>query len=189
MGGVDKGLVEWCGLPMAERVCQQLRPLVSELIVSCNRNPERYAAFCDRTVCDPVAGYPGPLAGILEGLRDMRGTHLVVIPCDLPAIDMDLLIELQQLALRHPDRVAVVRQGARPQPLVCVLPRTVLAPVEAAWEAGERSPGRLWQRLGASELVCSADDSRLINFNCPKILAAVASQPEQGLWRGYADHR
>ena len=55
MGGVDKGLVQWCGMPMAERVCRQLRPLVSELLVSCNRNPERYAAFCDRTLADADA--------------------------------------------------------------------------------------------------------------------------------------
>lgn len=37
MGGVDKGLMEWRGMPMVERVCRRMKPLVGELMVSCNR--------------------------------------------------------------------------------------------------------------------------------------------------------
>lgn len=188
MGGVDKGLVLWDGRPMVEWVCRQMRPLVGELVISCNRNSARHAAFCDRTLGDAQAGYPGPLAGILTGLRTLRRSHLLVAPCDLPAIDLELLGELQQLALAHPGRIAVVRQGERLQPLLCVLPRTLLAAVETAWAAGERSPSRLWRRLGSCELACGEDDPRLLNFNCPEVLLA-ARQPAQGRWGIHADHR
>ncbi len=188
MGGVDKGLVDWWGMPMAERVCRQIKPLVGELMVSCNRNRARYAAFCDRTLGDAQGDYPGPLAGILAGLRAMRGTHLLVAPCDLPAVDGELLSELQELAWQHPQRVIAVRQGERLQPLLCVLPRKLLARVETAWTAGERSPARLWQRLGVDVLACAADDPRLINFNCPELLGLIG-QPLQPIGRGYADPR
>nr|MBP8202556.1 NTP transferase domain-containing protein [Pseudomonas sp.] len=43
MGGVDKGLVLWQGLPMAEHVCRQLTPLVAQVLVSCNRNQALYS--------------------------------------------------------------------------------------------------------------------------------------------------
>lgn len=188
MGGRDKGLVDWWGMPMAKRVCRQMRPLVGELMVSCNRNQARYATFCDRTLGDAQTDYPGPLAGILAGLRNLRGSHLLVAPCDLPAVDGELLGELQELAWRQPQRVVAVRQGERLQPLLCVLPRSALAQVETAWAAGERSPGRLWQRLGAEVLACAADDPRLINFNCPELLGLVG-RPLQPLGRAYADPR
>jgi len=188
MGGEDKGLLDWCGRPMAEWVCLRMRPLVGELAISCNRNSTRYAAFCKRTLGDSQAGHAGPLAGILAGLRNMCGTHLLVAPCDLPAIDRELLGELQRLALERPERIATVRQGERLQPLLCVLPRVLLAAVEAAWSAGERSPQRLWLRLGVSELRCREDDPRLLNFNCPEVLLA-ARQSAQGGWGMHADHR
>ncbi len=188
MGGLDKGLVTWCGKPMAEWVCRGMRPLVSELMVSCNRNQARYAAFCDRTLSDELAGYPGPLAGILAGLRSLRGTHLLVAPCDLPAVEPVLLGTLQRLALEHPGRIAAVRQGEHLQPLLCVLPRTLLGAIEAAWAEGERSPGRLWRRLGVCELACRDDDPRLLNFNCPEVLLA-AQPPASTGRRHHADHR
>lgn len=187
MGGRDKGLLDWCGRPLAEWVCQQMRPLVGELLISCNRNVARYAEFADLTLGDALAGYPGPLAGILEGLRHMRGSHLLVAPCDLPVIDSELLASLQRLALQQPEQIAVVRQGSRLQPLLCVLPRTLLVQVDTAWQAGERSPSRLWQRLGINELLCSADDPRLVNFNFPERLLNVtptALNPR----REYAGH-
>lgn len=188
LGGVDKGLVPWCGMSMAESVVRQMRPLVGELIISCNRNVTRYAALCDRTLSDDQAGYLGPLAGILAGLRNMRGTHLLVAPCDLPAVESELLEKLQLLALALPGQIAVVRQGERLQPLLCVLPRTLLADVEQAWAAGERSPSRLWQRIGTCELACREDDPRLLNFNCPEVLL-VARQSPQREWKTYGDHR
>lgn len=190
MGGLDKGLLPWRGLPMAEHVCRQLRPLVAELMVSCNRNPERYAAFCDRTLADTDAGYPGPLAGILRGLREMRSSHLLVLPCDLPAIRTELLEALQRMALGEPQQILAVRQGAFLQPLVCVVPKCRAVAVEQAWQAGERSPSRLWQRLGALQLACSADDPQLANFNCPESLNEPGQRPNgvpEGPWRRVAE--
>lgn len=172
MGGADKGLVLWRGTPMAEQVCRQLRPLVCEVLVSCNRNQEQYSAFATHTLGDALSDYPGPLAGIVVGLRAMRGSHLLVLPCDLPAISSTLLEDLLALSRQHPDRPVVVRQGAHLQPLVCVLPRTLKEAVEMAWDQGERSPNRLWQALQAVELPCAEDDPQLINVNSAAVLAA-----------------
>jgi len=40
--GEDKGLVEVNGRPLFEHVAEKLRPHVSEILISCNRNSERY---------------------------------------------------------------------------------------------------------------------------------------------------
>lgn len=64
MGGRDKGLIEWQGLPLIAHLHRLVRPLTDDLIVSCNRNQERYAAYADRLVSDDSRDFPGPLAGI-----------------------------------------------------------------------------------------------------------------------------
>ena len=186
MGGVDKGLVLWQGLPMAEHVCRQLTPLVAHVLVSCNRNQALYSRFAVQLVADTLSDYPGPLAGILVGLQAMHSSHLLVVPCDLPAISAELLRALQALSAQHPERPVVVRQGDRLQPLVCVIPRSLTATIETAWAHGERSPNRLWQQLQAVELVCAADDPQLININSPDLLAAALTPCTQNTRRTYA---
>lgn len=188
MGGIDKGLVPWQGRPLAAWVADQLRPQVSQLLISCNRNEARYAEWADALVGDQQQDYCGPLAGIREGLRAMRASHLLVAPCDLPAIDQALLHGLLKQAGEHPEQIAVVRQGEGLQPLLCVVPAALQAAIEAAWQAGERSPNRLWQRLGCVTFECAADDPRLVNFNCPEVLAQASEHPED-LRRCYANHR
>jgi molybdenum cofactor guanylyltransferase len=172
MGGADKGLVHWRGMPMAEHVCRQLSPLTCEVLLSCNRNQAQYSVFATQILGDAQSDYPGPLAGIVTGLRTMRGSHLLVLPCDLPAITSALLAGLQRLSRQYPERPVVVRQGAGLQPLVCVVPRELKEAIELAWDQGERSPNRLWQQLQAVELACAEDDPQLINVNSLDILAA-----------------
>lgn len=176
MGGIDKGLVLWHGVAMAEHVCRQIMPLVSEVLLSCNRNQDQYALFATQILSDSSSDYPGPLAGIVAGLRAMKTSHLIVLPCDLPAISRTLVADMKALSQQNPDKLVVVRQGDRLQPLVCILPRTIKEAVEDAWSGGERSPNRLWQCLGAIELACSKDDPQLINVNSPAILTAASTE-------------
>jgi molybdopterin-guanine dinucleotide biosynthesis protein A len=188
MGGVDKGLLLWHGIPMAEHVCRLLRPFTCEVLVSCNRNQEQYGTFATRLLSDPLNDYPGPLAGILAGLRAMNSSHLLVLPCDLPAISHALMNDLKALSQQHPDRPVVVRQGVGLQPLVCVLPHSIKEAVESVWAAGERSPGRVWQQLQAVELHCAEDDPQLININYPALLAEALEPCTQNTRRTYASN-
>ena len=55
MGGADKGLLDWHGKPLIAWLHEQVRPLSDDLIISCNRNQQRYAAFADQLVSDMTA--------------------------------------------------------------------------------------------------------------------------------------
>jgi molybdopterin-guanine dinucleotide biosynthesis protein A len=44
MGGRDKGLLDWRGRPLIAWLHDLTRPLSDDLIISCNRNTERYAS-------------------------------------------------------------------------------------------------------------------------------------------------
>ncbi|WP_394561911.1 molybdenum cofactor guanylyltransferase MobA [Aquipseudomonas alcaligenes] len=170
MGGEDKGLAEWHGEPLIAHLHRVARPLTDDLIISCNRNSERYAAFADQLVSDAEADFPGPLAGILAGLTAAQHSSLIVLPCDAPLIDRALLQALRQAAFEHPENPIVVRQGEQWQPMFCSIPRTLLTPLQAAWQAGERSPLRALLPLDVRPWTCAEGDPRLANLNTPELL-------------------
>jgi molybdenum cofactor guanylyltransferase len=165
LGGRDKGLMPWQGKPVAARLAELLRPFCDELLISCNRNQSEYGRWADRLVGDAVPDYPGPLAGILAGLRHCRGTHLLVVPCDLPRLESSVLEELLRKALATPQRPCLTRTGGDWQPLVSVLPGSALPELEAFWEQGGRAPLRWLLTQPHSILQLPAKDQRLANAN------------------------
>lgn len=170
MGGQDKGLVEWLGEPLIAHLQRKVRPLTDDLIISCNRNRERYEPFADQLVGDDEEGFPGPLAGILAGLKAARHSHLLVLPCDVPRIDAALLQSMRESAHLNSEKPLMVWHDEHWEPLLCVIPASLLPAFEAAWNAGERSPGRVMRNLGTTALQCPDNDPRLANLNTPELL-------------------
>lgn len=171
MGGQDKGLIEWQGRPLIAWMHELVRSMSDDLIISCNRNADRYARWADQLVRDDVEGFPGPLAGIRAGLATMRHNWLLVLPCDAPLIDLPLLTALREAAASQPGVPVMIRHGEQWEPLFCCLPRSLADKVESAWESGERSPRRVLLSLRATALDCESNDPRLLSLNTPELLA------------------
>jgi molybdenum cofactor guanylyltransferase len=169
MGGRDKGLLEWRGEPLVAHIQRIVRPLTDDLVISCNRNQQAYAAYADQLVGDAEADFPGPLAGVIAGLKAAKHEWVVLLACDAPLVDRDLLDALRQLAVTS-GSAAMVRQGGYWQPMFSVLPRTVLPVLEQAWAAGERSLQKALLREAVQGFECAEDDRRLSNFNSPELL-------------------
>lgn len=168
MGGRDKGLVEWRGRPMIAWLRDAVRPLTDDLIISCNRNAERYQPYADHLVSDAEADFPGPLAGIRAGLAVARHPWLLVLPCDAPKVDEALLLAMRDAA--QPGRPLLLRQGSQWQPLFCLLPTSIRPHLERAWAEGQRAPRHIFFELGALALDCREDDPRLANINSAELL-------------------
>ncbi|KOP56584.1 molybdopterin-guanine dinucleotide biosynthesis protein A [Pseudomonas coronafaciens pv. porri] len=173
MGGRDKGLIEWQGKAMIEHLQGLTRPLTDDLIISCNRNIERYAQYADQVVEDDDTDFNGPLAGIRAALPLARHQWLLVLPCDVPRVDGPLLQALREKSLEHPQRPVMVREGQHWQPLLCIIPIACAATLEAAWQTGERSPRRAMESLQPVAVQLEADDPRLANLNTPCLLAGI----------------
>ncbi|NQD91692.1 molybdenum cofactor guanylyltransferase MobA [Pseudomonas sp. CrR25] len=174
MGGRDKGLLDWRGRPLIAWLHELVRPLSDDLIISCNRNAERYAPFADLLVQDDTADFQGPLAGIRAGLRVARHPQLLVLPCDAPQLDRSLL---DSLLAKAGSRPVVVRQGAYWEPLFSLIPTALAAALEDAWLAGERSPQRWLRGLAPCAVDCPANDPRLANLNTPELLTQPPDSP------------
>lgn len=170
MGGQDKGLLDWQGQPMVSYAAAVARPFGDDLIISCNRNADTYARFADRLVQDDSPDFPGPLAGIRAGLAAARHTHLLVLPCDAPRLDAELLERLLRASAVAPDAVHMLRCGTQWEPLFSIIPVAMRASIEQAWSQGDRSPRHVFANLGLQAVDCPADDPRLANLNTPELL-------------------
>jgi len=74
MGGGDKCLRLLGGRPMLSRIVERARPQVAHLVLNANGDPARFREFGLPVIADSVAGFAGPLAGILAGL-DWAASH------------------------------------------------------------------------------------------------------------------
>jgi molybdopterin-guanine dinucleotide biosynthesis protein A len=94
LGGVDKGLQPWRGLPLVDHALARLAPQVRDVMISANRNTPAYASRVTRVLADASDDFPGPLAGILAGLRASETPWLAIVPCDSPQLPLDLVERL-----------------------------------------------------------------------------------------------
>lgn len=128
MGGVDKGLQNFNGVPLALHTLLRLGPQVGEVIINANRNLAAYESFGVPVWPDSASlgEYAGPLAGFMTGLERCETPYLLTVPCDTPLFPADLVSRLaQSMAEEDADfAVACAREEdgrLRPQPVFCLM--------------------------------------------------------------------
>jgi molybdopterin-guanine dinucleotide biosynthesis protein A len=114
MGGVDKGLQTFNGMPLALHTLTRLQmgAGVSHIMMNANRNLAAYESFGASVWPDALADYAGPLAGFLTGLERCETPYMVTVPCDTPLLPLDLVPRLAQ-ALE--DQQADIAMAAAPE--------------------------------------------------------------------------
>lgn len=98
MGGVDKGLQNFNGVPLALATLMRLAPQVGTVMINANRNLGAYESFGVPVWPDVLPDYAGPLAGFLTALERCETPWLVTVPCDTPLFPVDLVARLAQAA-------------------------------------------------------------------------------------------
>ncbi len=139
LGGVDKGLAAFRGKPLVEHVIERLRPQVTTLLISANRNTDRYRATGWPVMADDLAGFQGPLAGIVTALRRVETDYLLSAPCDAPCLPPDLCQRLLTASQRAGLPLAVAHDGERTQYAFALVGVRCLDSLEACLASGERS--------------------------------------------------
>ena len=114
MGGVDKGLQNFMGLPLALYTLTRLQMSggVGQVMINANRNLAAYESFGVAVWPDVLADYAGPLAGFLTGLERCETPYLLTVPCDTPLLPLDLA---QRLAAALEAEDADIAMAAAPE--------------------------------------------------------------------------
>ena len=179
MGGLDKGLQPLQGEPLALHVARRMAPQVEALLISANRNLDGYSAlgapFRARVVADASGDFPGPLAGILAGLRAAGTELLLCVPCDAPNLPLDLAERLiRALDAERADIATVVTRDASGHaslhPVFALLRTTLAYDLAAALNRGEHKV-RTWYARHMNVEVTFTDEHAFYNANSLQELA------------------
>ncbi|MGJ5034928.1 molybdenum cofactor guanylyltransferase MobA [Bradyrhizobium sp. SZCCHNRI2049] len=127
MGGGDKPLRMVDGRTILERAIARLAPQCSRLILNANGDPARFAGNGLPVVPDGVAGFPGPLAGILAGL-EWVATHMpearwmLSAAGDCPFLPRDLVARLATAQAAEQAKLALAASGGQIHPVIGLWP-------------------------------------------------------------------
>ena len=168
MGGVDKGLQNHLGMPLALHALLRLGPQVGAVMINANRNLGAYDSMGVPVWPDAVADYPGPLAGFLAGLEHCETPYLVTVPCDSPNFPVDLVERLATALVAQRAEIAIaatVENGAlQPQPVFCLMQASLIESLVAFIHAGERKIDR-WTGRHRCAIVEFDDAAAFVNAN------------------------
>lgn len=183
MGGVDKGLQNFRGLPLAQHAMQRLRDQSptppQQIAINANRNTAIYAGWGTPVWPDAVSeGLPefaGPLLGFLAGLRHAGKNHnyLLTVPCDSPLFPLDLLARLgsslqasnADIALAvGPETQADGSVALRTQPVFCLLKTSLGDSLQAYLEGSGRKIDTWLQTHRCVEVAFNASHDNALAF-------------------------
>lgn len=137
MGGGDKCLRPLSGKPILAHIIDRLRPAGHPLVLNVNGDPTRFAAFDLPVAADSVDGFPGPLAGVLSGMRWAQAhapdvADIVTVPTDTPFVPRDLAARLVEGRAAADADLACAASGGRAHPVIGLWPVRLADALERA---------------------------------------------------------
>jgi molybdopterin-guanine dinucleotide biosynthesis protein A len=122
MGGIDKTFAPLGARPMIDHALARLRPQCGTTIISSNGAPDQFAHFNLPVVADPIAGFAGPLAGLLGAMK-WAGEHaktakwIVTAATDTPFFPDSYVDRLARAATTENRKVAFAGSRGRVHPV------------------------------------------------------------------------
>ncbi len=159
VGGQDKGLMPYRGRPLVEWVLERLAPQVEEICISANRNLDAYRRYGCPVLPDTLPEYPGPLAGLREGLAAVAADWLLAVPCDVPHLPLDCAQRLLAAAMAQQRCAAYPRAGGADHYAVLLLHKRCAGALEAYLRDGGCSVHGFLGTVGAAAVEFEAAEN------------------------------
>jgi molybdopterin-guanine dinucleotide biosynthesis protein A len=145
MGGADKGMQNFNGIPLALHALLRISPQVGEVMINANRNHAAYESFGVSVWPDTTSmgDYAGPLAGFMTGLEHCETPYMLTVPCDTPLFPHDLVARLADALEQQSADFAVASAPeedgqSRPQPVFCLMGTHMLESLHRFTQGGGR---------------------------------------------------
>ena len=173
---------------LIERVVGKLSQVTSETVVVVaeeSRATDLNLPPWVRTAADLYPG-TGSLGGIFTGLSVAKGNYGVVVACDMPFLNVDLIRFMLDIASDY-DAVVPRLQG-RPEPLHAVYSKSCVGPIERCLQADQLKIAMFFEQINVAYLeeddIEAFDPSHLSFFNVntqEDLDKALALEVEYGL--------
>ena len=179
MGGIDKGLIPFKGIPLIESALERLKPQVHTILINANRNHSIYSSYGYPVLADEDDSFSGPLAGFVAGLKACKTPYLLTVPCDSPLFPLDLANQLVDSLKTNQVKIGYASSQDTAgkiwaQPVFCLMHKDLLGSLKIFLESGERKIDRWFAQENASSALF-ANEKAFTNANTPEELAQLES--------------
>ena len=165
MGGADKGLQLWRGQPLFMHIYRRLASQTGFISINANRNHAEYSADGLTVFADRIAGFQGPLSGILTALERSETDFVLFVPCDCPFFPQNLLEKLKSAVVFHGVSIAYAHDGEREHPTFCLIARSLKDKLVDYLASGERRMLQFMRQNGAVSVDFSENKQAFTNIN------------------------
>jgi len=141
--GADKAFLEIGGQVLIEGIVQKMARIGDEVVIVTNL-PQKYRYLEVRLVSDVYPG-KGALGGIYSGLKAACNHHSLVVACDMPFLNPELLRHLIEESTNVDAVVPCL--GGQPEPLHALYSKACLAPMKRMLLAGDLKIAPLFQAV------------------------------------------
>ncbi len=134
--GRSKALEPIIGKSLIERVVERLKSLTGQIIIVTSREQLDLPVTCNAEILVDIYPGKGPLGGIYTGLLASRSLQSLVVACDMPFLNSQLLDYMGELS-REFDVVAPRLREGMVEPLHSIYSKNCLGKIKTQLESNE----------------------------------------------------
>ena len=164
LNNADKGLCLYRDKPLISHVLESIKPQVTDVVISANRNFEVYEQFGCSVISDGNDNFEGPLKGLSEALSFCKQSLVLVTTCDMPLIPSNL-ITLFDESSKAPLQVISVNQHMQ---LCFLMKKSLQTSLSDFVQAGGDRVMRWIKSHDYLEIEYSGDERHFKNLNTPE---------------------
>ncbi|MEP2936152.1 MAG: molybdenum cofactor guanylyltransferase [Gilvibacter sp.] len=162
--GSDKGFIPLNGKHFIAHIVDALKPQVSEILIVSNNNAYDHLGH---TRIEDLIKDAGPLAGLYSGLNASKTINNIVLSCDIPLINPQVLALLTKSVPTNTD-VVMVESNGQTMPLVAMYKTHCKQHFYKLLQAGERSLHRAIAPLNVKTIQLEPGFAHYVkNINTP----------------------
>ena len=185
--GRSKYLETINGKSLIERVIEQLKSVSHRILIVTSREQFDLPAACEAEVMVDLYPGKGPLVGIYTGLLAAESSHSLVVACDMPFLNIELLHYMINLSQGFDAVVPKLGKG-KVEPLHAIYSKSCLGSMKTLLEHDQLEVSLVLDKVRVryvERAECQRFDSQLFSFfniNCQSdleraiMLAAETSQ-------------
>ena len=170
--GMDKGLIDYHGMPQRDYLYELLDGFTENTFISCR--PDQAEEFDGKIqiIEDSISGL-GPFGAIISAFRKYPNHAWIVVACDLPLVSKSTLMELT--AGRNPSKMATTFYNPEtkfPDPLITIWEPKAYPALLHFLSLGYSCPRKVLINSN-TEILKAHDDTVLFNANSPEDIEKV----------------
>ncbi len=171
--GTDKGFLKLNGKLFIEHIIEVLTPLVSEIIIV--SNDLNYDNFKVKRVNDLIED-AGPLAGIYSGLSASKTKKNLVLSCDIPLINSEIL-NLLVNQIDDASEIIQIESNGKTMPLIALYNKDCESVFNSLLGQGERRLRFAVNQCKVKNIELNTEQKIYVsNVNTPKQLKEITNE-------------